>query len=239
MLVGSAGVACDLFAGYLLGIDGLDEAVPDDPQVAVPSGASGRGPGRRRRALPEDAITTVDGLRVTTPLQTLLDVAPLVDDLVWEQALEWVLRHGHATVDDIEHAASGIRGADRVRRVLALRPPGAPPTGSLLETLMVQRIRAVPSLPTPQRQVVVRDEHDQFVARVDVAWRELGLFLELDGLGHKGQPVYDATRETGVAAATGWLCGRFTWHEVRRLPRWTERRLARLAEQARRRPVAP
>ena len=51
-------------------------------------------------------------------------------------------------------------------------------------------------------------------------------------------PVYDARRETAVVAATGWLCGRFTWHEVRHLPTITTRRLGAIAEQARRRPVA-
>ncbi|MGH9032675.1 MAG: DUF559 domain-containing protein, partial [Acidimicrobiia bacterium] len=68
---------------------------------------------------------------------------------------------------------------------------------------------------------------------------ELGLFLELDGQHHEAQPVYDARRETAVVAATGWLPGRFTWHEVVHLPKTTARRLAALAEQARRRPLAP
>jgi hypothetical protein len=54
----------------------------------------------------------------------------------------------------------------------------------------------------------------------------------------KGQPVYDARRETAVVAATGWLCGRFTWTEVARFPNSTVRRLAALAAQAERRPIA-
>ena len=83
----------------------------------------------------------------------------------------------------------------------------------------------------------MRDAYDQFVARVDLAWPELGLFLELDGERHKGQPVYDANRETAIVAATGWLCGRFSWTEVRHNPVPTARRLARIVEQARRRPM--
>ena len=70
----------------------------------------------------------------------------------------------------------------------------------------------VPDLPEPVRQVPVGH------ARVDLAWPELGLFVELDGQQPPGQPLYDATRETAVVAATGWLCGRFTWTEVVRLP---------------------
>ncbi len=91
----------------------------------------------------------------------------------------------------------------------------------------------VPDLPEPVRQVPVGH------ARVDLAWPDLGLFVELDGQRHRDQPIYDSTRETAVVAATGWLCGRFTWTEVVRLPSTTARRLAALADQARRRPVSP
>src|SRR5439155_25335765 len=83
----------------------------------------------------------------------------------------------------------------------------------------------------------VVDLYGQFVARVDLAWPKLGLFIELDGEHHAGQPVYDARRETAVVAATGWLCGRFTWSEVVRIPRTTARRLAALVEQTHRRPL--
>ena len=124
-----------------------------------------------------------------------------------------------------------VPGTTRIRRVLDLRPDGAPATESLLETLMVQLIRTVPGLPDPVRQLVVDS------ARLDQCWPDIGLFIELDGQHHRGQPVYDARRETAVVAATGWLCGRFTWTEVVRLPISTARRLAELAEQARRRPL--
>ena len=93
------------------------------------------------------------------------------------------------------------------------------------------------TLDNPTRQFVVYKD-GVFVARVDLAWPELGLFLELDGQHHKGQPVYDARRETAVVAATGWLCGRFTWHEIAVTPRSTARRLAELVEQCRRRPLS-
>lgn len=132
----------------------------------------------------------------------------------------------------------GVRGVGRIRRVLALRPKGARPTGSILETLMIQLARRVEGLPPPQRQVEVRNRHGDFVAFVDLAWPELGIFIELDGQGHKDQPVYDARRETAVVAATGWLVGRYTWTEVVHLPVSTARRLADIMWQARHRPLA-
>ena len=124
-----------------------------------------------------------------------------------------------------------------MRRVLALRPPGAPATESLLETLMVQLARDIPGLPPPVRQFTVYDAHGEFVTRVDLCWPQLGLFIELDGQHHPGQPVYDARRETAVVAATGWLVGRFTWYEVVQIPKTTVRRLTALVDQAGRRPL--
>ena len=189
---------------------------------------------------PPDRVTTVEGVRCADGLQTLVDLAAVLDDLTWEQALESALRKRLVTIEAIEHAlpalgAARTPGTSRIRRVLALRPPGAPPTESLLETLMVQLARTVEGLVAPTRQYEVYDEYGRFVARVDLVWPDLGLFVELDGQHHDGQPVHDARRQTAVAATTGWLCARFTWHEVTRCPRATARRLAALANQARRR----
>lgn len=90
----------------------------------------------------------------------------------------------------------------------------------------------------PTRQLEVYDEHGTFCGRLDLAVPETGFFVELDGEQHKGQPVYDARRETAIVAATGWLPGRFTWTEVTRLRMTTARRLAALDAVARRRPPA-
>src|SRR4051812_25578455 len=127
----------------------------------------------------------VDGVPCTDGAQTMIDLAALVDDLVWEQSLESALRKRLLTIDDLVNAlpdlsAARTPGTPRIRRVLALRPPDAPPTESLLETLTVQLARRVPVLGPPTRQLEVFDEHGIFIARLDLSWPELGLFLELD-----------------------------------------------------------
>ena len=196
----------------------------------------------RRQSVDAEHIVTAGGVPCVDALYALVDLAATVDDLVWEHALESALRKRLTTVADLEGLLPSLgraraSGTARIRRVLARRPPGAPPTESLLETLMVQLARTIDGLPAPVRQYVVVDAHGSFVARVDLSWPELGLFIELDGQQHKHQPVYDARRETAVVAATGWLCGRFTWYEVVHLPVVTARRLRELADQARRRPL--
>jgi len=214
------GVACGGLAGVLHGLDDV--------------GLDGRPV--RRRSLPADRVVRVHGLACTDGLQTMIDLAAVLQDLRWEQALESALRKGLLSLPELERMLPALGrarapGTTRIRRVLERRPPGAPATGSLLETLMVQLVRTVPGLPDPVRQLVVGS------APVDLAWPDIGLFIELDGQQHAGQPVYDAGRETAVVAASGWLCGRFTWTEVVRLPASTASRLAAVAEQARRRPI--
>jgi very-short-patch-repair endonuclease len=237
-LAATDGIACDRLAAVLLGYDGVDLA---GPEFVLAVGSSNARPGCRRRDLVDEPVA-IAGFLVTSPLETLVHLAAIVDDLAWEQALESALRKRLVTIAAIEAriellAARRQAGVARVRRVLALRPAGAPPTGSLLETLFVQLRRTLISSKEPCRQVEVRNENGEFVAFVDFAWPELGLFIELDGQHHLGQPVHDARRETAVVAATGWLVGRFTWDEIVRHPVATARRLDALLRQAAARPI--
>lgn len=221
-------VAWGEVAGVLHGLDGVSvQAVP----------------GRRRSVPVDGTVVTVEGVECTSALQTLVDLAEVVDDLVWEQALECALYKQAVDLDDVATLLPALgksrrHGVGRIRRVLALRPTGAPPTESLLETLMVQIVRTVSGLPPPVRQYRVVNRHGTLVARVDLCWPDLGLFIELDGMHHAGQPVHDAARQTAVTVATGWLCGRFTWRQVTRQPRTVARELADLVEQCRLRPMA-
>jgi hypothetical protein len=180
-----------------------------------------------------ESFVFVDGYRCTDGLQTLLDLAKYLTDDRWEQALESALRMGLTTIEAIIDALHVRRvGNSRIRRVLALRPEGAPPTGSILETMMVQLLRKDPSIPTPQRQVEVLSRHGSFIAYADLAWPDLGVFVELDGQQHDLQRVYDARRETSIVATKGWLPGRFTWYEVTRIPQPTLRRVRELLQSA-------
>jgi len=210
------GVARGGLAGVLLGLDSVElDGCPT-----------------RRNPVAPEHVVVVHGLPCADGYQTLVDLAASLDDDTWEQALESALRRRLLRVEDLASVPAGTPGVRRIRRVLDRRGD-VPPTESLLETLMVQLARTVPGLGEPVRQHTVTWADGRFLARVDLCWPALGLFLELDGQGHKDQPVYDASRQTAVVAATGWLVGRFTWREVRHSPRATARRLAALVERAR------
>jgi hypothetical protein len=233
-VVAVGGVAAGSLAGVL---HGLDSVHIRRPFVAVPATHPTKRDDVMRRCYFVGDVGEARGIACTTGMQTLIELASSLDDITWEQALESALRKRLFVATELEDrlevlGASRVPGTARIRRVLKLRPPGAPPTESLLETLMVQLIRIETNLPAPTRQVVVNNRHDQFIARVDLGWPDVGLFLELDGQQHKDQPVYDARRETAVVATTGWLPGRFTWYEETRIPKPTARRVEELYAQA-------
>jgi very-short-patch-repair endonuclease len=213
--------------GHLAGVlHGLDSVALDDRPT-------------RRRRLPVERVVMIDGLPCADGLTTLVDLAASLDDVTWEQALESALRKRLTTVQAIETAlpalgAARVAGTARIRRVLALREPGAPATESLLETLLDQLSRGIPGFGRFVRQHEVHLS-DTAVVRLDLARPDRGYFAELDGQQHEGQPVYDAIRQTDVVTATGMLPGRFTWTEVTRFPVTTRRRLAALDAQASRR----
>lgn len=238
-LVATGGAACGRVAGTLLGYDGVELTGPE--ATVAPDGAN-KHAGVRRQILTCGTID-VAGFPCTDPMQTLIDLAAILDDDRWEQALESALRRRLVTISEIEGllpvlSRRRIAGVVRIRRVLERRPRGAPATGSLLETLFVQLVRRRLAVEEPQRQVEIRNDHGDFVAYVDFAWPELGLFIELDGRQHASQGLYDARRETAVVAATGWLVGRFTWDEIVRHPVATARRLEELLARAAARPLS-
>jgi very-short-patch-repair endonuclease len=232
--IATGGVVSGTAAGTL---HELDSMYLKPHFATVPAKGRPKRPGVRRQNLFEHMITEVYGYRCTNGLQTMIDLAAHMSDRTWEQALESALRKRLTTIADLDLSLyrlgrSRTPGTRRIRRVLAQRPEGAPPTESLLETRMVQLIREHTTLPTPTRQVEICNAYDRVVARVDLAWPERGLFIELDGQHHLNQPVHDARRETEIVATTGWLPGRFTWTEVTRVPIPTARRVEELYRQA-------
>jgi len=203
-------------AAAILGLDGVR---PGIVEAVVPKGSAGFGWVLHRRRTPEPVYT--GPLRHTNPLDTLVDLAAVVDDDTWEMAFESFLRHGLGTLDEVDARArhKGRRGARRMQRVLARRPAGAPPTGSELETRFIQLVRQSSIVPEPERQVRV----GRYL--LDGAWPPKRLFAELDGSWHDQAPHYDRGRQNDVVTITGWTPLRYTWEDVVHRPRTTLRKL--------------
>jgi hypothetical protein len=80
-------------------------------------------------------------------------------------------------------------------------------------------------LPRPTPQYDVRDASGVVVARLDFAWPELGVWVEVDGrikydeLRRAGETAVDVLmrekrREALVSEITGWVCVRITWADL-------------------------
>lgn len=157
-------------------------------------------------AMPRRDVTKVSSLPITTVHRTLIDLGAVVDPDTVEIALECALRRRITTVDRLarrldEVGGHGRRGAGVLRAILERRDPKAPPTDSALEVrflIVIRRHR----LPVPVRQQVIRDENG-FVARVDFAYPDSGVIIEVESRKHHLSPAdweRDLRRHNRLAA---------------------------------------
>ncbi len=222
------GVAVGTLSAVLRQFDGVELG---SPEILVSRKTSARREGITRRTRVAAGGRVVGQVKCEAADATLLRLARQLDDQTWEQALEFCFRKTLVTDSQVTAWSCGSTvAARRVRRVVKVRGGlEVPHTDSLLETLAVQLMRDDPRLPTPTRQLPILDpETGRVVARVDLCWPALRLFLELDGQQHNDQPVYDARRQNLVTAITGWRCARLTWDQVDRQQPETLNELAQL-----------
>jgi very-short-patch-repair endonuclease len=190
--------------------------------VTVPSGG-----GRRRRGaviihrspLPRGDVTEADGIPVTTPARTLIDLA----DVLGRRRLERAFDEAAFLRLDLTglRPIAGRRGADVLRTVLAEHSPGSSRTRSELEERMLGLCRRW-QLPAPKVNVHVGGH------TVDFAWPAERLIVETDGWqAHGTRRAFerDRGRDADLLAA-GWRVLRFTHAHLERQPAWVAQRLA-------------
>jgi hypothetical protein len=173
--------------------------------VTVPV-AGGR---RRRRGLrihrcPAAATTTRRGIRVTTPAQTLRDLAPIVGARALARAVEQV------EVQRLDVGALATTARGRLAAVLA---ETRPPTRSVLEDRLLA-LCAARGVGAPEVNVIVEG------LEVDFLWRAERVVAETDGFEHHGTRTAferDRARDAHLARH-GYRVLRFTWRQVTREP---------------------
>ena len=128
-------------------------------------------------------VLEVDGMRVTTPARTAFDVGRWTSSrLRAVQRLDALTNATDVKVNDVEAIMAehrGMRGLVRLRGVLPLVDGGA-------ESPQETRTRLVlidAGLPTPQTQIRVCDKYGDFVARIDMGYRDLRVGIEYAGAG--------------------------------------------------------
>jgi very-short-patch-repair endonuclease len=186
----------------------------DDIEVAI-----SRGYRRPRRGLrvhrcttyQQDETTLLDGLRITTPARTLLDMAARLSDHDLERAVAAAQRKRLATSLEIRTVLERhprLAGAARLRRLLGIDPGFS---RSQAEAHCLALIREA-ALPTPEMNVPIEG------VEVDMLWRRERLVVELDGWTyHSSRDSFERDRRRdAILTAAGLRVVRFTWRQITR-----------------------
>jgi very-short-patch-repair endonuclease len=200
----------------LLGEDDLVELSVLRPKGPRPAGALWH---RSRDLVP--AHTTIrQGVPVTNPMRTLVDLGAVVKPWVVEDALDRGLFSRLVRMSAVEWmlhdlARPGRRGCGVLRKVLDERALGAAPPDGLLEPRMARLLRDH-GLPPG----VFHHDIPGTPFEVDFAYPDLLLAIEVDGYDpHGTRQAFDTDRaRQNRLVLAGWTVIRFTWTQVVRQP---------------------
>jgi hypothetical protein len=193
-------------AGYMLGAPELFD-VGSPVEVTVPPGqrfGPVTGLKVREARLPASEVRSIRGRVCTTAVRTAVDIArrePVLDAVA---AIDVMLHRALLLAEDLRGAAAELlsgRGCRQARHAIAL-------TDGRAESPPESRVRVLLTLagipPVPQYRVL--DRNGTFVARVDLAYPELRMAVEYDGLWHAdGEQFRRDRRRLNRLVAEGWV----------------------------------
>jgi predicted transcriptional regulator of viral defense system len=152
-------------------------------------------------------LTVVEGIPVTTPERTLLDLGAVCSESVVHMALDAAESRELVTLDSVGSALRrlgrpGRNGAGVLRRLVSAKLLGQRPSESEMETLLIRALRRW-GFPDPVPQYEIRS-NGCFVARVDAAIPKWRVAIEYDSaLYHAGRSAHerDSARRNRILAA--------------------------------------
>jgi hypothetical protein len=161
-----------------------------------------------------------NGIPTLTPMRALVDIGAVADAAAVEDALDRALVQRLFVIASVERALAklakpGRSGAGVLRAVLderALRD-GIP--DGLLEPRMARLVKKY-GLPMPVFQHRVYSKGGVFLGRVDFAYPELRIAIEVDGWEAHSTPAQldqDLARQNQLIL-NGWTVLRFSWKRV-------------------------
>jgi len=165
----------------------------------------------RVRVLLPDEVTVIDGIPVTTPARTLLDIGETLTSREVEQALARALRRRLVTIEQLRRTVERHprhRGAPLVRRLLDAGD-GPAFTRSEAEEKLLELVRKA-RLSAPEVNVKLLGHE------VDFLWQSARVVAEVDGYEfHASERSFAADRRRDAElAAAGYRVLRFTWADL-------------------------
>jgi very-short-patch-repair endonuclease len=202
--------------------------------VAIPRRRGGR-PRRgvllhRLPTLSADEVTTRQGISVTSPSRTILDLATTLPRRQLERAIDEAERLNICTEGDLEEIARGHfgrAGAGSLGILIREHRAGSTATRNDFEERFLALCRRH-HLPQPEVNAPLLD----YV--VDFFWRDAKLIVEVDGRAtHDTRRAFQADRDRdGRLAVAGYRVLRFTWWDVTRRSAVVADRVRRLLRAA-------
>lgn len=198
-------------AAALWGIGTEERRVVD---ISVTRRCELRRPGLRIRGRPTlagEEIVSRDGIPVTSPVQTLVDIATDLTPLAVERAVNEADKHGLTDPETLRGALrdhAGEPGAPLLRHLLDKRTFRL--SDSDLE-IFFRPIAAAAKLPPPLSKQTING------FEVDFFWPDLGLIVETDGLRYHRTPASQArdARRDRAHVLAGMTPLRFTHYEIK------------------------
>jgi len=184
-----------------------------------------------------DEVTDIDGVALTTPPRTAFDIGRRASRLQAIQRLDALANATGFKIADVDAVIAnhkGARGIRSLRCTLPLVDGGAEsPQESRTRLMLVDA-----GLPRPETQIRVCDPYGNFVARLDMGYKELLVGVEYDGAQHWTDPAQranDIDRHAELKAL-GWVIVRVSSELLRFRPATV---VSRVSEALRTRGWAP
>ncbi|OBH81459.1 hypothetical protein A5681_25395 [Mycobacterium scrofulaceum] len=198
------GVLAGFSASALHGSRWIDPTSP--PAIIDTNRCPGTGVQVWEERIEADEITVVDGMRVTTPPRTALDLARRSRLGISVAAIDALVQATDLKMADIEPLLEryrGRRGMKAARVALGLVDGGAQsPKETWLRLLLIAA-----GFPAPQTQIPVLNEWGCVVAYLDMGWDDIKVAVEYDGDQHRAsryQYVKDV-RRLEMIERHGWI----------------------------------
>lgn len=160
----------------------------------------------RRERIAPDEIARIQGMLVTTPARTALDLGRHLPRKEAVARLDALAQATGITADDVlalTHRYKGTKGVQRCREAVGLMDSGAQsPQETRLRLLLTDS-----GFPNPQTQIPLFDPSGYAFGYLDMGWRDMWIAVEYDGEHHRTstrQYRWDARRLRKILAM-GWI----------------------------------
>ncbi len=200
---------------------GMPDVARNQVVVTIPRGGNHRIPMARvseSTDLRARDVRRRQGIDVTSRERTMCDLGRVLSTGRLRHVYNDQFHRGLVTLPGVygvfyRYARRGRRGISRVRHVLEQYGPGFAVPESELEQRTVDLLRDA-GFPMPERQVVL-SFWESLLGRVDFAYVDERILIEVDGRLFHGPDVHESDRERDNAAGlAGWRVLRFTWKMI-------------------------